>query len=506
MEEQNIISRTSGNGGDAYARCRTGSTAGRGSIAGWTRCPLCSSSLQSIADVSVDTHKLPEKPAWKISTKSVKLFSHGRGLSAHLHAVHTPWNPGKAELRRRQALHKRIENDRNRHKRNKKRPKLAHGGDIDHYGSQDDVKKGTWEPSDDDIKQWNRRVMEIVALVESEAKKGAGLCKDEDETSINESKGKELKSNSCKKCVDDDADTERRDRSGKVCHAYRESIPPFLAAAADGDLDALRKFINDVSSGANMICANSEELDSQSLDLNRREHVKSLLSLRDRNGSTAEHWAAGGGHLDCVAYLLNLRDGVMHTDVSDIAQHADKKVRRRRDGKTSLHYAARNGHNNIIDLLLAQHDAPPVDVRSGDGTTPLHMACYGGHPSTVKHLVETHHADVFAVNEWDCGVAHWAAMSLGKEGKENVIELCEFLKDNGVDFLMRQKQGHTPLHKAAARRNSHVIEWLANPSTFSVEARKSMGVMDVGGNLPSDILQSVNGENEFILWMKDQGW
>lgn len=488
------------NGGDAYARCRTGSTAGRGSITGWTPCPLCSSTLQ-----------LSEKSVWKIassvhqSTKSVKLFSHGRGLSAHLHAVHTPWNPGRAELKRRKALNNRIENE---HARRKKRPKLSDDCDIDRDISQDDARKGKWEPSNEEIKEWNRRVMDIVALVESEAKKRAGLREDEDDASINASKGNKPQANSCQKYVDDNADTEGRNRSGKVCHAYRESIPPFLAAAADGDLDALRTCIN----GANTIRDN-EELPIQSLDPKRQEHVKTLLSLRDRNGSTAEHWAAGGGHLDCVSYLLYLRDIVyreshlMNTHVSEQAHNASTKVRRRRDGKTSLHYAARNGHNNIIDLLLARHDAPPVDARSGDGTTPLHMACYGGHPSTVKHLIEAHHADVFVVNEWECGVAHWAAMSIGKEGEEKVIDLCEFLKKSGVNFLMQQRQGHTPLHKAAARRNRHVIEWLAKPSSFSEEVRKSMGVKDVGGNHPSDIWLSVDGEEEFGLWMKDAcGW
>jgi len=181
-------------------------------------------------------------------------------------------------------MNNRIENE---HARRKKRPKLSDDCDIDRDISQDDAIKGKWEPSNEEIKEWNRRVMDIVALVESEAKKRAGLREDEPQA------------NSCQKYVEDNADTEGRDRSGKVCHTYRESIPPFLAAAADGDLDALRKCIN----GTNTIRDN-EELPIQSLDPKRQEHVKTLLSLRDRNGSTAEHWAAGGGHLDCVSYLL----------------------------------------------------------------------------------------------------------------------------------------------------------------------------------------------------------
>jgi len=156
-----------------------------------------------------------------------------------------------------------------------------------------------------------------------------------------------------------------------------------------------------------------------------------------------------------------------------------------------------------------------VDIPSGDGTTPLHLACYGGHLTTVKHLIQVHNANVFITNEWDCSVAHWTAMSLGLAGKEQVIELCNYLHDVcGVDFGMYQKQGHTALHKAASRKNKHVIEWLAtkfnenssddNDKNENEEEKKkaSIGLADVGGNKPSDIWQSVGGDEKFGLWMK----
>ena len=329
----------------------------------------------------------------------------------------------------------------------------------------------------------------------------------------------------------DNEATKGRDRSGKVCLSYRESLPPFLSAAADGNLTMLKQCIcigegvgddkiarctRDATDDAIQSTTTSRPTRSNNCDPNGKNRIiRSLLSLRDRNGSTAEHWAAGGGHVKCVAYLLELRDLVYisepNNDVLDARGSierdddtiSNKKVRRRRDGKTSLHYASRNGHNAIIDLILSRPDAPSVDIASGDGTTPLHLACYGGHPSTVKHLIETHNANVSALNEWECGSAHWVAMSLGSEGPDRVIELCEYLKKSGVDFTARQKQGHAPLHKAASRKNRRVIEWLANSSNFTEEERARMCLPDVGGNLPSDIWINVGGDKEFALWMKD---
>lgn len=571
--------------GDAYARCRTGSTAGRGSIVGWTSCPLCSQPPSSVQSTSTSSplfrtsinedHNLSNAYVLSIlstpqkNNKTVKLFSHGRGLSAHLHAVHTPWNPGKAELKRRKAIYRREENERRRRQlqnivdskdessehdvqRCRKRAKLVHPDSE----SRTSALEGKWDPTEKEIICWNQRVMEIVALVESEANKKEKYALSDDkkiDSCTNANKSDSVVSSKLPSPSENNADdtAKGRDRSGKKCPSYRQSLPPFLAAAAIGDLAALQKCTNN-KNGSEDNCATVEHAKPQhNLSNNKcQEHIKSLLSLRDRNGSTAEHWAAGGGHLGCLSFLLELRDLVYsispsetdnsekkaaelptkatqtkNNDATDTAKH-NKKIRRRRDGKTSLHYAARNGQNACIDLLLSRQDAPPVDIPSGDGTTPLHMACYGGHPSTVKHLIQKHGADVHAVNEWQCGSAHFVAMSLGDEGSEAVIELCNYLKEEcDVDFVARQKQGHTPLHKAASRKNQQVIEWVAGKvattkqesnqhqvssictSMFSSEDKKMMGLPDEGGNRPSDIWLSVGGESEFGMWMENAcGW
>ena len=102
-------------------------------------------------------------------------------------------------------------------------------------------------------------------------------------------------------------------------------------------------------------------------------------------------------------------------------------------------------------------------------------------------------------------------------GPTEVIELCDYLIIKcGVDFSICQKQGHTPLHKAASKKNRHVIEWMANHKSLcsdddddekNKEKKKLLGSVDVGGNRPSDIWSSVGGDLEFGIWMKEKcGW
>ncbi len=471
-------------------------------IAGWTPCPLCCSPLSSssstiLTSTSTTTRILSEEAIRALvssipdTTKSLKLFSHGRGLAAHLHAVHTPWKPGKAEIKRCKALQRRRENEKKRRgnatsnneeedsddqERCRKRQRLVHDDTTITLTT-------SWQPTEEEIKRWNEQVVDVVALTEVEAKR------------------KKHPTTNTKTPIHTASMQRKCGRNGEEHQSYRDSLPPFIAAAANGDLHTLQQLVENNG---------NDEINNN--------HIRSLLCLEDRNGSTAEHWAGGGGHIKCIQYLWELGDRIREEDKDEANKaddsstntNRDKTVRcRRRDGKTALHYASRNGQNEMIDLILAQkNNAPSVDVVSGDGTTPLMMACYGGHVSTVKHLIQTHHADPLAMNEWNCGTAHFAAMSLGKEGTDAVIELCKYLKhDCKVDFTWRQKQGHTPLHKAAQRKNRHVIEWLANETKLSTQDMEAMGEPDDGRNTPSSIYLSVGGDKDFADWMKNTcGW
>jgi ankyrin repeat protein len=378
---------------DVLGRVESSSKLGRGSLSGWTTCPLC-------------------------PTGRKKLFALGRGIAAHIQAVHTPWNTNKAN------------------------------GDASVEVAR--------VPTSQEEEDWNERVLKILSSLEQNREGKSGL-----------------------------------DRAGNPCKSYRESLPPLIQAAADGNFDFLRNEIHNAEKEGNL---------------------EEVLNLRDRNGSSAEHWAAGGGHIECLKLLLELRDKITSSsssvaeNSSDFSDKVQQKKMRRRDGKTCLHYAARNGHLDCIRFLIQERGCP-VHVKSGDGTTPLHMACYGVHKKVVHYLIEKG-ADVHQVNDWECSVAHWLAMS-PLSNEDDMIALCQYLfQTHKVSFITAQRQGHTPIHKAAQKLNRTFLEWLSKsknhggPGLLPSE-RQFASRPDNGGHRPSEIWLSVGGDETFAHWIKD---
>lgn len=246
---------------------------GRGSLDGWTSCPLC-------------------------GKYSKKKYALGRGISAHLHSIHTPWNPTKLSLKI--ARRQREEQERStRQNQSAKRQKNA---------NDKPNRTVSWEPTQCDMDAWDDQVLKILSQVEAK----------ESDTSL--------------------------DRTGKPTRLYRDSLPEFLVAAAEGDLEKLMEQVE-----------------------YKKQDLMQLLNTTDRHLSTAEHWAAGGGHVECLKYLLELRQQQQQPSLHD---HETRKTTtatttttttvRRRDGKTCLHYAARNGflvgssiHGNSVQQFIA---------------------------------------------------------------------------------------------------------------------------------------------------------
>ena len=434
---------------------------GRGCLTGWVTCPLC---------VPV----------------SRKRYALGRGIATHLQTVHQPWNPGKVERKRRMRLKERRAAKARQGESSLDCPKATAATTAAIQKEEDEKDREEdrtcWEPTQHEVDAWKTEMLQLLQRIEAAAAAaatgGAAPATPSGRTDSHSMDG----------ALSVTVLPAGTDRKGDAAVQYRQSLPDFLQAAADGNLAGLKTMLVEAQANGGA------------------EAVRALLHTRDRHLSTADHWAAGSGNVECLRFLVEARNGFpppSHSEEVGAAPSAPPKLRRR-DGKTALHYAARNGHTETIRYLLCEAHHP-VDEASGDGTTPLHLACFGGHAHAFELLVD-HGADPHRRNDWGCTAAHWIAMTKS-QSKDEVWSFCKELQRRGVSFADKQMQGHTALHKAAQRKNRLVVEWMAGSEAdggagLPESELRAAGMPDAGGHTPSEIWLSVKGDKDFAEWMR----
>ncbi|NXI75316.1 ANR52 phosphatase, partial [Rhipidura dahli] len=172
------------------------------------------------------------------------------------------------------------------------------------------------------------------------------------------------------------------------------------------------------------------------------EHVLSAgfdINTPDNLGRTCLHAAASGGRaLPAVPTPV-----VLYTP-----------------GRTPLHYAAANGsYQCTVTLVTAGASACEAD---GKGCTPLHYAAasdtYRRCPPCPPRA------------EAPAGSGHGSAEEPLRESRAKEAFFClEFLLDNGADPSLRDKQGYTAVHYAAAYGNRQNLELLLEMSFNCLE-------------------------------------
>eukprot|EP00753_Platysulcus_tardus_P002824 PLAT11933.1.p1 GENE.PLAT11933.1~~PLAT11933.1.p1 ORF type:complete len:1147 (-),score=522.20 PLAT11933.1:222-3395(-) len=149
------------------------------------------------------------------------------------------------------------------------------------------------------------------------------------------------------------------------------------------------------------------------------------LQGRDEAGRSAMFYAAGNGHLPCLALLLDYAPELL--DVGD------------QRGNTPLHVAAMRDHGASVQLLL--ESAAPVDVLNAAAHTAMHLA---RSPAVLELL-------------WQFGGSPYLLDVAGRSplffacatGRADCVRVLLGMDSDGYMLDVVDERGDTPLHAAA---------------------------------------------------------
>lgn len=175
--------------------------------------------------------------------------------------------------------------------------------------------------------------------------------------------------------------------------------------------------------------------------------VKSLaengydVTIHDKNNRSGLLWAAYGGHIHCVRYLI----GLDHTS----------------NANQALIYACASGHLKIVQFLtsLKNVDVSAVDA---DGMTALHWASISGHIDVVKYLCTIKGININEKDNNGRTAVHCASC----KGHLTVVQyLCSLPNMNIAD---KDNDGRTALHIAARDGFLQIVHYLVTQKGIKV--------------------------------------
>ncbi|WP_341808684.1 ankyrin repeat domain-containing protein [Wolbachia endosymbiont (group E) of Neria commutata] len=123
---------------------------------------------------------------------------------------------------------------------------------------------------------------------------------------------------------------------------------------------------------------------------------------------------------------------------------------------TLLHLAAQDGDTNAIKKLINKKAKFKKDI---DGRTPLHYAAIAGKQETLETILKKSKCDGSEINrqdEYGNTPLHYASN----------VGCIESLIKNGARII-KNNQGHTPLHSAAIKRLKECVEYLIGISAIN---------------------------------------
>ena len=194
------------------------------------------------------------------------------------------------------------------------------------------------------------------------------------------------------------------------------------------------------------------------------EHPK-LIYSQDEDDRTPLHWACSKNNYNLVKFILD------HTPKdTDIDNYTDLS------GWSPLHITASLGNVDILKLLMSHDPQPDINQLTNQGTTLLHLAISKDHLPFVDVLLDEYGANARKKDKNGYTPLHRAA-ALGSMGMTKaVVE-----KGKNVNVNAKDNDGWTALHHALAEGKGDVAVYLvrqahADPEVVNEEGLKPIQV------------------------------
>ena len=172
------------------------------------------------------------------------------------------------------------------------------------------------------------------------------------------------------------------------------------------------------------------------------------IDVLSSSGESVLHFAAQGGHVELVYWLVECGLDVNREDAID---------------NTSLHSAAAVGKVEAVHELLRLGGKASMTKVAGTYGTPLHQAALGGHKKVMSVLLHEG-CPIDVVDSIGQSVLYFAAQG-------GHVELLGWLVECGIDVNREDANGSTPLHSAVTEGNLEAVHELlrlgANPDIMA---------------------------------------
>lgn len=156
--------------------------------------------------------------------------------------------------------------------------------------------------------------------------------------------------------------------------------------------------------------------------------------------------------------------------VTSLLQHGLHNLNSRDSaGQTPLYYAIFRGYRYGVNLLLEQ--GAGINVKDNDENTPLHLAVKKGNINIVSDLL-LNGADLEQSNKYGQTILQYAIAWNYSKTFEPMVKL---ILSKGANVNSRDKDKDTPLHSAAARKDSKLVCLLLIERGANIHARDKKG-------------------------------